>query len=91
MSGSPIFGASDGTAFSDWKKIDQLSKDHTLTKIKVCTDYTDRNVLGLQLTYGVHSESGDILDEIPLDSHGIINEGGLVECFENELANGEYI
>ena len=52
MNGSRLFGASEGTNFSDWKMIDQLSKDHSLIKIKVCTDSADRNVLGLQLTYG---------------------------------------
>ena len=93
MNGSRLFGASDGTDFSDWKQIDKLSKDHTLTKIKVCTDSADRNVLGLQVTYGGYSAEGDALEEVPLDSHGIVDEGvsRVVRCDERELGKGEYI
>ena len=93
MQGSRLFGASEGSNFSDWKNIDQLSKDHTLTKIKVCTDSADRNVLGLQLTYGGYSAEGDALEEVPLDSHGIVDEGvsRVVRCDERELGKGEYI
>ena len=91
MSASPIIGASEGSSFSDWKLIDKLTKDHVLTKIKVCTDTFDRNVFGLQLTYGGFTESGAALEEVPLDSHGIIDEGGIVKCDEKVLAQGEYV
>ena len=86
MTASPIIGASEGTSFSDWKLIDKLTKDHVLTKIKVCTDTFDRNVFGLQLTYGGFTESGAALEEVPLDSHGIVDEGGIVKCDEKVLA-----
>ena len=91
MNASPVFGAAEGTQFSDWKKIDQLTKDHVLTKIKVCADNGNRNVLGLQLTYGGYSDDGTPLEEIPLDSHGIVDEGGIVVCDTTELADGQYL
>ena len=92
MTASPIFGAAEGSQFSDWKKIDQLTKDHVLTKIKVCTDSSNRNVLGLQLTYGGYSAAdGAALEDVPLDSHGIIAEGGIVVCDTTELADGQYM
>ena len=93
MQGSRLFGASEGSNFSDWKNIDQLSKDHALIKIKVCTDSSNRNVLGLQLTYGGTSAAGDALEEVPLESHGIVDEGiaSIVMCDVQELRDGEYI
>ena len=50
-------------------------------------------MLGLQLTYGGFSADGDALEEVPLDSHGIVDEGvsRIVKCDERELAEGEYI
>ena len=62
-----------------------------MTKIKVCTDTFDRNVFGLQLTYGGYSAAGAPLNEVPLDSHGLVDEGGIVKCDTRELAQGEYI
>ena len=86
MEASPVIGASEGITFSDWKLLDELSKDHVLTKIKVCTDRFDRNVFGLQLTYGGFSASGDALEEVPFESHGIIDESNLIKCETKELA-----
>ena len=91
MTASPVFGAAEGTQFSDWKKIDQLTKDHVLTEIKVCTDSNNRNVLGMQLTYSVYSAEGTAIEAVPLDSHGIVDEGGIVVCDNTVLAQGQYL
>ena len=86
MTASPIIGASEGVTFSDYKFIDELSNGHVLTKIKVCTDRFDRNVFGLQLTYGGYSASGAAIEEVPFESHGIVDESNLIKCETKELA-----
>ena len=43
------------------------------------------------MTYGGYTEDGTALAAVPLDSHGIVDEGGFVRCNEKELVSGEYI
>ena len=43
------------------------------------------------MTYGGYSDDGTALKAIPLDSHGIVDEGGIVVCDSTELADGQYL
>ena len=43
------------------------------------------------MTYGGYTEDGTALAAVPLDSHGIVDEGGVVVCDNTVLTLGQYL
>ena len=67
----------------------QITEDHVMTSIKVCPFLDNRNVFGIQVGYGIWSESG-LIDEILLTPHGL-TESEAVACQTIDLLNDEFI
>ena len=88
---SPVFGATEGTFFSDYNLMEQLASDHSMNSVRVCTDEYNKNVFGIRLTYSRYEEDGRLIEEKFLESHGTTEESGIVYCQTLDFLNGEYI
>ena len=79
---SPMFGDQDDNhvTTSDLDMLNTLTKDHVLNAVRICPDLSNRNVLGLQVSYTRYEDDGRIVDEVFLTGHGMVEDSDIVYC-----------
>ena len=75
---------------SDLSLITSLRKDHQLTSVKVCTDRNITYIKGIQVTYGLFTNLGEITEAVNLFPFGDLNQATSV-CTNFYIPQDDYI
>ena len=63
---------------SDFELIEKLSTDHTLTSIKICTDRAVTGIKGVQASYGLFDQEGEISNSVSMTPFGDLEQANNV-------------
>ena len=71
---SEVADKDEVVVYSDIERLKDLSLDHVITSIKVCTNRKADQIKGMQVSYGKFNRDGEITEPILMSPHGNLDQ-----------------